>query len=119
MFISSLFDRVVLGVPIEFFVKKSKIWHFGQKIEILVKNRKFEIFVKNSNSGQKSKIFSKIEIVAKSRKFSQKSKCLLKNRIFSKIEIFIKKIENLKLLSKIAIKFMVEIEIFVENRNFH
>ena len=72
----------------------------GQKIENVAKNynldnnqnfcqkskfwSKIEILVKNHNFGQKSKFWSKIEILVKNRNFGQKSK------FWSKIQILVK-----------------------------
>jgi len=55
--------------------------NFGQKSKFW---SKMEILFKNRNFGQKSKFWSKIEVLAKHRNFGQKSK------IWSKIEILVK-----------------------------
>ena len=69
--------------------------------------------LKNLNFGQKSKFWSKIEILVKNRNFDQKSKFWLKVDFWLKIEILIR---NRNFTQKS--KFWSKIEILFKNRNF-
>ena len=81
-----------------------QIWNFGQKSKLW---SKIEILVKNRNFSQKSNFLSKIEILVKNRNFGQKS------NFWSKIEILIK---NRNVRQKP--NFLSRIEILVKNQNF-
>ena len=86
---------LVYGKKIAKIKFSSKNGNFGQKskfwskIEILVKNWKF--LVKNWNYGQKLKYWSKIEILVKNGNFWSKIEILVKKwKLWSKIEILVK-----------------------------